>query len=107
MAVVATAPSGGRRALATVLLLAGAMRVVTVLPPPLQSTDAYRYVWDGRVQAAGINPYRYLPAAMELQELRDAGVGAGAVYPNINRADTAPTIYPPFAQATFATVAQV
>ena len=24
---------------------------------PLLSTDIYRYVWDGRVQAAGINPY--------------------------------------------------
>ena len=107
VAVATAGPSRGRRALAAVLLLAGAMRVVTVLPPPLHSTDAYRYVWDGRVQAAGINPYRYLPAAKELQELRDGGVGAGAVYPNINRADTAPTIYPPFAQAIFAAVAAV
>lgn len=106
VAVVVAAPSGaGRRALAAVLLLAAAMRAVTVLPPPLLSTDAYRYVWDGRVQAAGVNPYRYLPAAPELEWLRDEGVGAGAVYPNINRADTAPTIYPPFAQAIFAGVA--
>ncbi len=107
VALVAAAPSGlGRRALAAVLLLAVAMRLVTVVLPPLQSTDAYRYVWDGRVQAAGINPYRYLPAAKELAGLRDEGVGAGAVYPNINRADTAPTIYPPFAQVIFAAVAQ-
>jgi len=105
--VAGAAPGLGRRALAAVLLLAVVMRVVTVLPPPLQSTDAYRYVWDGRVQAAGINPYRYLPAAKELAGLRDEGVGAGAVYPNINRADTAPTIYPPFAQAIFAAVAQI
>lgn len=107
VALVVAAPSGGQRALAAVLLLAAVMRAVTVLPPPLQSTDAYRYVWDGRVQAAGINPYRYLPAAKELAGLRDEGVGAGAVYPNINRADTAPTIYPPFAQAIFAAVAWV
>lgn len=108
VAVVAAPSSGlGRRACAVVLLLAGVMRVVTVLPPPLHSTDAYRYVWDGRVQAAGINPYRYMPAAPELAGLRDEGVGAGAVYPNINRADTAPTIYPPFAQAIFAAVAQL
>ncbi len=106
-AVAVAAPSGGRRAVAAVLLLAAAMRAVTVLPPPLLSTDAYRYVWDGRVQAAGINPYRYLPAAKELERLRDEGVGAGAVYPNINRADTARTIYPPFAQVIFAAVAQL
>ena len=28
---------------------------------PLLSSDIYRYVWDGKVQAAGINPYRYVP----------------------------------------------
>ena len=39
---------------------------------PYLSTDIYRYVWDGRVQAAGINPYRYVPSAPELAHLRDA-----------------------------------
>jgi len=97
----------GRRALPAVLLLGAAMRVATFLPPPLLSTDVYRYVWDGRVQAAGVNPYRYVPAAPELRALRDEGVGAQVLYPNINRADTAPTIYPPAAQALFAVVAQV
>ena len=29
---------------------------------PFLSSDIYRYVWDGRVQAAGINPYAYVPA---------------------------------------------
>ncbi|HEX2941646.1 MAG TPA: glycosyltransferase 87 family protein, partial [Rhodopila sp.] len=54
------------------------------------------------VQAAGINPYRYIPAAPALAFLRDQ-----AVYPNINRADWAPTIYPPAAQVIFAAVGQV
>ena len=60
----------------------------------------YRYVWDGRVQLAGINPYRYVPAADQLAFLRDA-----AVYPNINRAEYAHTVYPPVAQAIFALAA--
>jgi hypothetical protein len=72
------------------------MRVITFVAPPLLSSDIYRYVWDGRVQLAGINPYRYLPAAQELAFLRD-----DAVYPNINRADYAPSIYPPAAQVIF------
>jgi hypothetical protein len=64
--------------------------------PPYLSDDIYRYVWDGRVQAAGINPYRYIPAAPELAQLRDE-----AIYPKINRRDWAKTIYPPVAQVVF------
>lgn len=74
-----------------------AMRAMTLATPPLLSTDVYRYVWDGRVQLAGINPYRYLPAAPDLAFLRD-----DAVYPYINRAHYAPTIYPPAAEGVFA-----
>ena len=86
-----------RHGLAVVLIAAASMRVLTLSVPPLLSTDIYRYVWDGRVQAAGINPYLYLPSDPALTALRDS-----AIYPHINRADTAPTIYPPAAQALFA-----
>ena len=48
------------------------------------------------MQAAGINPYRYIPAAPELVQLRDE-----AIYPKINRRDWAKTIYPPVAQVVF------
>ena len=92
----------GRGVLPAVLLLGLAMRALTLGSPPLLSTDLYRYVWDGRVQAAGINPYLHVPAAPELAHLRDEGAGAEAIYPNINRAGFAPTIYPPAAQAVFA-----
>jgi hypothetical protein len=72
------------------------MRLALLFVEPYLSTDIYRYIWDGRVQAAGINPYRYMPAAPEVAHLRD-----GAIFPGINRADTAVTIYPPAAQAIF------
>ena len=71
-------------------------RLSIVFSPPYLSDDIYRYIWDGRVQAAGINPYRYLPSAPELAQLRD-----DKIYPKINRRDSAPTIYPPFAEAVF------
>jgi alpha-1,6-mannosyltransferase len=83
-----------------VLGIAAAMRLLTLTAPPILSSDVYRYVWDGRVQLAGINPYRYMPAADQLASLRDT-----AVYPNINRAEYAPTVYPPAAQAIFALAA--
>lgn len=85
-----------------VLLVAVALRLPLLLAPPALSSDVYRYVWDGRVQAAGINPYRYVPDDPALASLRDA-----AVFPHINRADYAPTIYPPAAQLVFGLVGRV
>ena len=85
-----------RPALAGVFILAAAMMALLVFTRPTLSDDMYRYVWDGRVQAAGISPYRYPPAAPELQELRD-----NAVWRYVNR-KTSFTIYPPAAQVAFA-----
>jgi hypothetical protein len=91
-----------RGTLWAVLGVATALRVLLLIPPPILSTDIYRYVWDGRVQAAGINPYRYIPADPALAPLRDA-----VIYPQINRADYARTIYPPVAEIVFAAVGRV
>jgi alpha-1,6-mannosyltransferase len=90
------------RALWLILVVAVALRLALLLLDPLLSSDIYRYVWDGRVQAAGINPYRYIPADPVLTALRDA-----AIYPNINRADYAGTIYPPVAQLFFLAVTRL
>jgi alpha-1,6-mannosyltransferase len=91
-----------RRTLWIILGSAVLMRVPFLLSEPYLSSDLYRYIWDGRVQAYGINPFRFVPAAPELTALRDA-----AIYPNINRADYAPTIYPPAAQMFFLLVTRI
>ncbi|MGO9486304.1 MAG: glycosyltransferase family 87 protein [Rhodomicrobium sp.] len=83
------------RAFAVLLGFGVLMRAMLLFAPP-HSTDIYRYVWDGRVQAAGINPYAYVPADPALAHLRDT-----VIYPNVNRKDYAPTIYPPAAQAVY------
>jgi hypothetical protein len=90
------------RALWLILGLGIALRIYVLLFDPLLSSDIYRYIWDGRVQAAGINPYRYFPAHEALAFLRD-----GAIFPHINRADTAVTIYPPVAQFFFLIVTRI
>jgi hypothetical protein len=59
------------------------------------SMDLYRYLWDGRVQAAGINPYRYAPEHEVLRPLRD-----DTIYRWMNRKEF-PTIYPAGAQLVF------
>jgi len=91
-----------RSALWTILGVAVLMRAALLPAPPFLSSDIYRYVWDGQVQAAGINPYRYIPADPALEALRDP-----AVYPLINRKDYARTIYPPAAQMVFAAVGHI
>ncbi len=90
------------RALWLILGLGIALRAYVLLFDPFLSSDIYRYVWDGRVQAAGINPYRYVPADAALAFLRDR-----AIFPHINRADTAVTIYPPVAQLFFLIVTRI
>lgn len=91
-----------RSAVWFVIGIAVLMRAALLPSLPFLSSDIYRYVWDGRVQAAGINPYAYIPADPTLAHLRDE-----AVYPLINRKDYARTIYPPAAQVVFAAVGQV
>lgn len=97
IAATAVAPrTNERTALWTIAVVAISLRVYLLFTEPLLSTDIFRYVWDGIVQGAGINPYRYFPAHEALSFLRD-----NPVYPNINRADYAVTIYPPVAQMFF------
>jgi len=91
-----------RRALWLILGLGIALRGYVLLFDPLLSSDIYRYVWDGRVQAAGINPYRYFPAHDVLAQLRDT-----TIFPLINRADYAVTIYPPVAEFFFLVVSRI
>jgi hypothetical protein len=95
-AFVACGARASRATVPVILAFAAAFRLALVFEPPRLSDDIYRYVWDGRVQAAGVNPYRYVPADDALKSLRDA-----AVYEHVNRRDSAPTIYPPLAQAVF------
>ena len=89
-------------ALTFILVVAAVLRAMTVIMPPYLSSDMYRYVWDGRVQGAGINPYRYVPADEALTTLRD-----DAIYPNINRSGYARTIYPPAAQMIYFAVTRL
>ena len=93
-------PANTRLALAVIVLFALLPRLILLPTRPTLSDDMYRYVWDGRVQAHGLNPYRYAPSASEVSELR---LGDHTVWRYINRKD-AVTVYPPGAQLAFAAV---
>ncbi len=81
-----------------ILTVGIACRLVTLFPEPFLSSDVYRYAWDGVVQHAGINPYRYVPGDPALAFLREPNQD---LFDHMNRRDYAHTIYPPAAQGLF------
>ena len=110
VAIACLRRTGARRLLLVVVLGAIALRLAAITAVVPLSDDLYRYAWDGRVQAAGTDPYRYAPTAPELAELRDdwlfpddAECARRDKDPGctiINRPSVR-TIYPPVAQAWF------
>jgi alpha-1,2-mannosyltransferase len=97
-----------------VILGGGAlMQLVALTAAPTTSDDDHRYIWDAKVQLAGIDPYRYVPIAPDLAPLRDAflfpttrpcpNLLVDGTCININH-PSAHTIYPPVAQAVFVLV---
>jgi hypothetical protein len=84
-----------RAQLFVIFAVALALRLPAWTMPPAHSDDVHRYLWDGRVQRSGLNPYRQAPDAAALEPLRDAN------WTRINNRNL-PTIYPPLAQLAFA-----
>ena len=97
------------------LILGGAalLQLAALSAAPATSDDDHRYIWDAKVQLAGIDPYRYAPVAAELARLRDGflfpptrpcpGLVADGTCVRMNH-PTVHTIYPPVAQAVFVLV---
>lgn len=77
------------------LAIAIALRIAFVTVHPVGSPDYYRYVWDGKVQANGINPYRYAPDSPALDKLHTNMIPRFVTYPNMK------TIYPPLSELFF------
>jgi hypothetical protein len=112
------------------ILIGGvALQVAALTGPPQNSSDLYRYIWDGRVQMAGIDPYLYAPGDAGVAQLRDdllwsPNSGNHPGYPDCvpdakNTADPGdslvagctklnrpkvPTVYPPVAEAYFTAI---
>ncbi len=124
----------GNRRTAAIIIIAGTVccQLAAFRVPPVTSTDAYHYVWDGRVQLSGTSPYRYVPGDDALAKLRDPILFPGlrpdqhshitTVWPltpdeaaqrwrnrrwTVLSRPAVPTIYPPAAQAYFAAIAAV
>lgn len=85
---------------AAILLAAACLRLILLPLPATLSDDIYRYVWDGRVAGAGLNPYFLAPDSPELDDLRDD------LWERLPHRQVA-TVYPPLAMAIFSIAARL
>ncbi len=76
-----------------IIFIALALRITLLFVSPITSGDYYRYLWDGRIQTEGINPFQYAPE--ELTQFHDEIIYPKVTYPDLK------TIYPPLAQIVF------
>ncbi len=93
-------PNFPRRVIVVGLVLAALWQVVFLAIPTGSDDDVRRYVWDGRVQRLGYNPYVVVPADPTVAALHTGETRA------LNHADL-PTPYPPGAELFFRLVTAV
>jgi hypothetical protein len=93
-------PDASGRLLRTAFLFALAFRIPPAVAPVGVDSDMVRYLWDGRVQRFGYNPYRVLPADPALAHTHR---NQSALMPSRN--DRTP--YPPAAQLFFRLVVSI
>ena len=84
-----------RRLVWFIVITGIALRLAVAPVRPATTSDIYRYLWEGRVVRAGMNPYADAPDSPRLQRLRDW------VWPLVTF-KSVPAAYPPATQYVFA-----
>jgi len=85
--------NSSRKILWAIIIFALMFRIT--LLPATPSDDIYRYLWEGKLQLNGINPYSHPPESSSLEYLRDG------FFSDINHKHLS-TIYPPLTLMVFA-----
>ncbi len=83
------------RVVFSLLSIALLLRATFLFTMPMGSDDVFRYLWDGKVQAAGINPYLFAPNAHELAGLRSDLLPVAVNHPEMK------SVYFPLSQWVF------
>ncbi len=90
-------PKFPRRVIVIGLVLAALCRIPFLLSPPGPDDDIHRYLWDGRLQRLGYNPYLVVPSDPSFRGLHIPETRS------LNNPDL-PSPYPPGAQIFFRAV---
>ena len=100
-----------------ILVFGVAFRLVLFPTPLILENDLYRYLWEGKVAAAGISPYAHAPrealcdpcetdVGLRLSGLRSESSQSEAVFGRIGRKDV-PAVSPPVSMGFFSLVAAI
>ncbi len=102
--------------LVLIFVFAVLFRTILLFSEPIQEDDFYRYLWDGKVVASGLNPYQFDPLNIQMgaanaqlrpyRQFADADEHFALLLSRINHPGV-PTIYPPLAQAVFGLAAMI
>ncbi len=71
------------------------IRFSFIATAPIGSDDLWRYVWDGKVQSSGVNPYAYAPDSDALKHLSTSAIPSLVNHPEMK------TIYFPLSEWIF------
>ena len=86
--------------LKTLIILAVGFRLVLLFSTPALSDDYFRFVWDGRLLVAGVNPYLVLPSVF-VQTPPAQSLHLTELFPQLNSPQYY-SVYPPLNQFVFA-----
>jgi hypothetical protein len=95
-----TTPRFSRRVVVIGLVLAAVWHIEFLRVPPGADDDIHRYIWDGRLQRLGYNPYLVVPSDPAAKALHTPETR------NLNNPDL-PSPYPPGAQLFFRAVTAI
>jgi len=93
-------PNFSKRVIVIGLVLAAVWQLLFLMKAPGRDDDVHRYVWDGRVQRLGYNPYLAIPSDPALRGLHTAETRT------LNNPDL-PSPYPPGAELFFRAVTAI
>ena len=74
-------------------------RLLFLFSIPVLSDDIYRFIWDGRLWQAGINPFQFTPSEIINSNFHISGIDQ-ELYEKLNSPNYF-TVYPPFHQLIF------
>lgn len=88
------------------LWIALGFRLLFLLAIPVLSDDYFRFIWDGRLVAAGYNPYLYLPSALVGSSIAADAQLDKVLFEGMNSPHYF-TVYPPLNQLIFGLAARL
>src|SRR5512141_2776502 len=88
--------AGNGKSAAAIIVGMGVLFRLTLVPHGVVgSDDIYRYLWDGKVAASGVNPFLYSPNDSRTSHLASADLPSKVNHPEMR------TVYPVVAQLFF------